>query len=127
MAIGNLVDSAWKYTSNTPAAAIRFYSHTEVGQTGCGISDNGAGFDPAHARLLFRPFQRLHRPDEFPGIGLATVQRTVQPHGGEITAEDAVGRGVTLCFTPGNPAPDGPAHGSHGAGNPNNPVFWDCY
>ena len=101
MVIGNLVDNAWKYTGKTAAAAIRFFSRTEDGQTWYCISDNGAGFDPTHARLLFQPFQRLHRHDEFPGIGigLATVQRIVQRHGGVITAEGAVGQGATFCFT----------------------------
>jgi light-regulated signal transduction histidine kinase (bacteriophytochrome) len=63
----NLLGNAWKFTSRTPHASIRFYTEERDGGTWYCVSDNGAGFDMAHADRLFRPFTRLHRQDEFPG------------------------------------------------------------
>lgn len=100
-ALGNLLDNAWKYTGATAAPAIRVHAGEVHGQRGVCVSDNGAGFSMDHAGRLFKPFQRLHRQDEFPGIGigLATVQRIVQRHGGEITARAVPGEGATFCMT----------------------------
>lgn len=97
----NLLGNAWKYTANTAAATIRVDAETSPDGLCFRVSDNGAGFDMAHANRLFQPFQRLHRQDEFPGIGigLATVQRIVHRHGGEIRAEGAPGRGATFRFS----------------------------
>jgi len=97
----NLLGNAWKYTGKAAAPAIRVYAGALDGQHGFCVADNGAGFDMAHAGRLFKPFQRLHRQDEFPGmgIGLATVQRIVHRHGGEIRAEGRPGAGATFCFT----------------------------
>lgn len=98
----NLIGNAWKYTARVPAPRIEF---GELAGDGTHrkffVRDNGAGFDPEHAGKLFLPFQRLHSAEEFPGtgIGLATVQRIVQRHGGEIRAEAAVGRGATFSFS----------------------------
>ena len=99
--IDNLIDNAWKYTGGTAAPLIRVHAGTVEGVSGVCISDNGAGFDMAHAERLFKPFQRLHRQDEFPGIGigLATVQRIVQRHGGTVVATAAPGRGASFCLT----------------------------
>ncbi|NDU92680.1 MAG: PAS domain S-box protein [Ferrovum sp.] len=97
----NLLDNAWKYTSNTEAPVIRVRSGNVDGRDAVCVADNGAGFDMAHTELLFQPFKRLHREDEFPGmgIGLATVQRIVRRHGGDIRAEGRSGHGATFCFT----------------------------
>ncbi len=97
----NLLDNAWKYTSHTQQAVIRFYR--QDGQFR--VQDNGAGFDPKHAAHLFHPFQRLHRQEEFPGIGigLATVQRIIHRHGGTITAQSERDQGACFCFTLPNP------------------------
>ncbi|WP_026604051.1 ATP-binding protein [Methylomonas sp. 11b] len=99
--IRNLLENAWKYTANTTQASIRFYTEQVGGATRFCIADNGAGFDMAHAGRLFQPFQRLHRQEEFPGIGigLATVQRIVFRHGGTIEASGAPGEGAVFCFT----------------------------
>lgn len=100
-ALGNLVDNAWKYTGRTEAPEIRVFAEERDGKHWFCVADNGAGFDMEHAMRLFKPFQRLHRQDEFPGIGigLATVQRIVHRHGGEIAARGEVAHGATFCFT----------------------------
>ena len=100
-ALNNLLDNAWKYTGKAAAPAIRVYRGEVAGLPGICVADNGAGFDMAHAERLFKPFQRLHRQEEFAGIGigLATVQRIVHRHGGTIAAQAAPGAGATFCFT----------------------------
>lgn len=96
----NLLDNAWKYTGATADPQIRVHAGEVNGRRGVCVSDNGAGFDMAHAERLFQPFQRLHREDQFPGIGigLATVQRIVNRHGGEIAAVAAPGEGASFCI-----------------------------
>jgi PAS domain S-box-containing protein len=99
----NLLENAWKYTGHTPAACIRVYAEEHDEMRYFCVADNGAGFDMAHANRLFQAFQRLHRQDEFPGIGigLATVQRIIHRHGGTIEARGEIGKGAVFCFTLG--------------------------
>jgi PAS domain S-box-containing protein len=100
--VQNLVENAWKFTARRDDAAIEFGS--TAGQNGmvcCFVRDNGAGFDPAYAGKLFRPFQRLHPVTDFPGtgIGLASVRQIVERHGGQVWAEGGVDSGATFYFT----------------------------
>jgi signal transduction histidine kinase len=98
----NLVENAWKYTAKSDGATIEFgTAAAEDAMVCCFVRDNGAGFDPAFGSKLFQPFQRLHSVTEFPGtgIGLASVRRIVERHGGRVWAEGAVGRGATFYFT----------------------------
>jgi len=108
--VENLIGNAWKYTSNTEFAWIRFTMEQEVGEQVFSIKDNGAGFDMSKADKLFAPFQRMHSDDEFQGtgIGLATVKRIVQRHGGHIWADATPNQGATFHFTLGhNRLPNG--------------------
>ncbi len=100
-ALENLLANAWKYTRRSEAPAIEFGSYQEGRRTVCYVRDNGAGFDMAYAGKLFGAFQRLHRQEEYEGvgIGLATVQRIVHRHGGSVWAEGKVGEGATFYFT----------------------------
>jgi signal transduction histidine kinase len=95
-----LLGNAWKYTSHTAQPKVRCHTEERDGRRWTCVSDNGAGFDMAHADRLFKPFTRLHRQDEFMGygLGLATVYRIVKRHGGDIEAQAAVGQGTTIRF-----------------------------
>ncbi|HFD81244.1 MAG TPA: HAMP domain-containing protein [Gammaproteobacteria bacterium] len=97
----NLVGNAWKYSSGRAQTRIEFGSLEREGERVYFIRDHGAGFDMRHADKLFVPFQRLHRAEEFEGVGvgLATVQRIVHRHGGRIWAEAEPGKGASFYFT----------------------------
>ena len=99
----NLLHNAWKYSAQTLQASVRVYAQRRDGKVWFCVSDNGAGFDMARSAKLFQPFQRLHMPNEFSGlgIGLATAKRIVQRHGGEMEAEGSPGEGATFKFTLG--------------------------
>jgi signal transduction histidine kinase len=99
--LSNLLGNAWKYTGRTDNPLISFTGGGDNGARVFLVSDNGAGFDMALAPRLFAPFQRLHGQEDFPGvgIGLATVRRIVDRHGGTISVEAAPGRGATFRFT----------------------------
>ncbi len=107
--LANLLGNAWKYSAGHPEAEITFDAVQGAGGPWFRVADNGAGFDMAHAAKLFQPFQRLHRQDEFPGlgIGLATVQRIIRRHGGRIHAEAEPGRGASFRFSLPAPAGEG--------------------
>ncbi len=97
----NLLGNAWKFTRNRVEARIELRMMLTEGERVYCVSDNGVGFDMVYADKLFGPFQRLHRPEEFPGtgIGLATVQRLIHRHHGRIWAESRPGQGASFYFT----------------------------
>lgn len=101
LVLTNLLANAWKFTGRQEAALIQVGSMEQDGRTIFFVRDDGAGFDPNYAAKLFRPFHRLHTLEEFPGtgIGLATVRRIIQRHGGRIWAEGSPEQGAAFSFT----------------------------
>ena len=102
-ALANLLGNAWKYSAKSAAPEIVFGKTVQGGEAVYYVRDNGAGFDMQYASKLFEPFQRMHRDTEFQGIGLglASVKRIVERHGGRIWAEAEAGKGATFYFTLG--------------------------
>ncbi|RYD32176.1 MAG: PAS domain S-box protein, partial [Verrucomicrobiaceae bacterium] len=98
----NLIGNAWKFTSKTPDACITVTVRPgDPGKVICTVRDNGAGFDMRYVHKLFGAFQRLHAQMEFPGsgIGLATVQRIVRRHGGDVQATGEINHGAVFEIT----------------------------
>jgi signal transduction histidine kinase len=99
--LDNLFDNAWKFSSKHPTATIEFGTTTTQGQTAYFVRDDGDGFEMAYAGKLFTAFQRMHTVSEFKGtgIGLTTVQRIINRHGGKVWAEAKKDNGATIYFT----------------------------
>lgn len=101
IAMQNLLENAWKFTSKTSDPVIRVGRTEHNGRPAWFAADNGVGFDMTYADRLFGAFQRLHHESEFAGtgIGLAIVHRIIRRHGGRIWAQSKPGLGATFFFT----------------------------
>jgi light-regulated signal transduction histidine kinase (bacteriophytochrome) len=101
LVLDNLLSNAWKYTSKKNLAKIEVGFKNGNTPPTFFVKDNGAGFNMAGADKLFTPFARLHSRNEFPGtgVGLATVKRIINRHGGKIWAEGEANKGAAFYFT----------------------------
>jgi light-regulated signal transduction histidine kinase (bacteriophytochrome) len=106
----NLLGNAVKFSRGRPVVRIEFGLTTRDGGPAYFVRDSGAGFDMTHAKKLFGAFQRFHSAAEFPGtgVGLATVQRIIHRHGGQVAAESQVDHGATFYFTLSDQTPATP-------------------
>ncbi len=97
----NLLGNAWKFTGKQAAARVELGREERDGMQAVFVRDNGAGFNMDYVHKLFNPFQRLHGMNEFEGtgIGLATVQRIIHRHGGQVWADSKEGEGATFYFS----------------------------
>ena len=101
LVLDNLLGNSFKFTRNRSKARIEFGGMNVDDERQFFVKDNGVGFDMAYAQKLFKPFQRLHRPEDFPGtgIGLASVQRIITRLGGRVWADGEVDKGAVFYFT----------------------------
>jgi len=101
--LSNLLENAWKYSSTIDHPCIEFGLSQFSDKKTYYIKDNGVGFDMKFVNKLFKTFSRLHRNSEFEGtgIGLATVKRIIERHGGKIWVDSELGKGSTFFFTLG--------------------------
>jgi light-regulated signal transduction histidine kinase (bacteriophytochrome) len=101
IALTNLLDNAYKFTSRQQIARIEFGQSVIADKQTYWVKDNGVGFDMSYSKNLFGAFQRMHKQSDFPGtgIGLATVQRIIHRHDGEIWVESKKDQGTTFYFT----------------------------
>ncbi len=101
VALRCLLGNAWKFTSKRDRAAVEVGAQQKEGRLVYFVRDNGAGFDMAYSNKLFKPFERLHGPDEYPGlgIGLTVARQIISRHGGAIWAEGRVDGGACIYFT----------------------------
>jgi signal transduction histidine kinase len=99
--LDNLLGNAYKYSAQKEVTTIVFGKKEYYGHDLFYVKDNGAGFDMSMSEKLFQPFQRLHSEEEYKGtgVGLCTVQRIIEKHGGQIWAESVLGEGSTFFFT----------------------------
>jgi PAS domain S-box-containing protein len=107
VALENLLGNAWKYSAKRELAVIELGRAEHEGEESYFVRDNGAGFDMTYVHKLFGVFERLHAAQEFEGtgIGLATVKRIVERHGGRVWASGVVDAGATFHFTLGPKEP----------------------
>lgn len=100
IAFENILGNAWKFTRSRDVADIRIFVREQGSRRLICVSDNGIGFDMRYSHKLFSPFQRLHAADQFEGtgIGLVTVARIIERHGGNVSIKGAVDEGATVSI-----------------------------